>query len=233
MPLGKLIETCSIEVIKKIELMEKEGEDITNFGGKLIFPCFNHSNKKIRISEQEARVLFIQEIEKFNNPNLYYSVETPTKGKYNFTSTLNKSTSGSLDMCLLQSMQSKSGKTLDRILNIEFKAHNPKGFDNDFEKLFHEPSDGLFFHLLGSVGNSTLTSVLGKYQTAMNIKKHLFKDLGTKKVHFIIASMSPVFLLYTCLSLADLNTPDFFDIDYTTKAKKITFTNLYNWKQLY
>ena len=139
-------------------------------------------------------------------------------------------------MCLLQS---KNGKTLDRILNIEFKAHNPKGFDNDFEKLFHEPSDGLFFHLLGSVGNGTLISnnrkkgVLIKYQTAMNIKKHLFQGVGTKKVHFIIASMSPVFLLYTCLSLVDLNTPDFFDIDYATKAKIITFTNLYNWKQLY
>ncbi|MCL1968447.1 MAG: hypothetical protein FWF65_02610 [Bacteroidetes bacterium] len=79
MEVEKLIE-------KSLQELQKIGweNEIKTQDSKLIFPKYCVGNQEHvdtpRISEQEARFLFVRELEK--QDNFYYSVETPTKKPY-------------------------------------------------------------------------------------------------------------------------------------------------------
>lgn len=78
---------------------------------KLVYPV--KRNETTRISEQETRFLFVQNVEKTSD--YLYSIEAPTREKYTFSGeTL---LSGNIDLCLYGNGKRKH--------LIEFKALNP------------------------------------------------------------------------------------------------------------
>ncbi|MDR2971413.1 MAG: hypothetical protein LBU83_05740 [Bacteroidales bacterium] len=150
---------------------------------KLIFPSYRieekvNEVKHKRISEQEARFLFVREMEKPENEGFYYSVETPTQFKYTFSKNGKK-----LEKPIIDKENGESGKTdvciFDTNFNrehlVEFKALNKELFDleKDFIKLKYEPKENnepnYFVHVLKSYDEGTITSLIEKYEKAFEI----------------------------------------------------------------
>jgi hypothetical protein len=137
----------------------------TNPGSKLIFPITR--DDETRISEQEARFLFVHKLEQDNNAQCLYSVEAPTKKTYRFSGDGAPKIdptgrAGSIDVCLYD--QNGNRKHL-----IEFKALNQKqiSYSKDFLKLIcDEDNDQLtnyFVHVLVNP-NPNINS---RYKTAI------------------------------------------------------------------
>ena len=90
----------TFKVIKDVYDNQRESkpkvDQSSPIGSRIIFPkYFNKNkekgksgNKEDRISEQELRFIFVEQLEyylsKNNISNIYYSVETPTENKYVF-----------------------------------------------------------------------------------------------------------------------------------------------------
>lgn len=177
---------------------EKRGE---NSSEQLIFPQkvqAKGTKLKDRISEQELRLLFIEEFKK-ENEDLFYSIETPTVEKYKFGKTYEEiiqnidihKTSASLDMCVFERIQDK----YERILNIEFKHKNAsiKKIGKDILKLMREKQDGAFIHLLentnrGTLCNANETGVFNKlYKSFSDFKDNWNNE--DKSIQLIIISL--------------------------------------------
>ena len=99
----------SKKVLAGLSAMNYEKDGGSSFE-QLIFPMkiqAKGTNPINRISEQELRLLFIEEF-KIANSDLFYSIETPTQEKYKFGKTyadieVNKDgRSASLDMCIFK-----------------------------------------------------------------------------------------------------------------------------------
>ena len=141
----KTVEELIINSLQELRKISWENE-IKTQNSKLIFPKYcvgkhakNPDNK--RISEQEARFLFVRELEKEENTDFYYSVETPTKRPYKDFSTKKKNPaigdekngnrSGSVDVTL----HKKKNGVFNRKHLIEFKFDNVDTCRKDFLKL--------------------------------------------------------------------------------------------------
>lgn len=200
---------------------------------KLIFPKKVQKDGPInRISEQELRLLFIEEF-KEDYKNLFYSVETPTEKKYKFGidySHIVKNrdvhkTSASLDLCVFER---NPNKEYYRILNIEFKhkKSNDKNIGKDILKLLREPQDGAFIQLLkntdrGTFRNNNKTGIFDiLHKSFLDFKSEWFSE--NKTIHLIILSLEkkkdkllkPI-MLYCEIGKSDLNKLD--DIFYVKK----------------
>lgn len=139
---------------------------------RIVFP----KNRKmpIRISEQELRFVFVEQLIKTIDEgwNVYYSAETPTKDGYKEF----KNKKGG------QPRQDKDGRSgvfdlvifndkLQRIALIEFKANNASKHEHkkDFVKL-NNPKEGdenvlrYFIEIIKSYDNDTLSSLQGKIE---------------------------------------------------------------------
>ena len=112
------------ENIIKLPNEKEEIKDDFNPQVKLIFPQ-KERKIEIRISEQESRILFCNEIENYFK-EIFYSIETPTEKSYSFGKTLEeikleeKGQSALFDMSLFE----LENKKLLQKINIEMKAHN-------------------------------------------------------------------------------------------------------------
>ncbi len=138
-----------------------------NPDGKLVFPFYRDNEKKVntkRVSEQEARFTFVNELIK--QEKYFYSVETPTNYRYSKFSTgkpeVDKNNSGNgrsgcIDLTLYTT------KTPDkRLCNIEFKSKLPEtpSITKDVLKLvFEDHRIGVFFHLLEHSKSNTLDTL--------------------------------------------------------------------------
>ncbi len=136
-------------------------------GSRLLFPC--NRNEDTRISEQELRFIFVEQLncEIKKGWNVYYSIETPTKGGYvDFSTKFPKrddknGRSGCIDMVIHDS----NGK---RICMIEFKANNPKQSDyaKDFCKLHNEGVDyGYFLQIVENYKSDTICNIEDKVKS--------------------------------------------------------------------
>lgn len=135
----------------------------------LVYP-FTRS-KVIRVSEQETRVLFISELEKLlsdENP-FYYSIETPTKKTYRFSSVPtpiidSSGQSASIDL----SIGEIQGNSYQNYYNIEFKSGNPvtKSIMKDFCKFHNENVPGIYIHTFYGDKN-TLDSIITKIRSSL------------------------------------------------------------------
>jgi len=207
--------------------------------GKLIFPMKNEPKKfkKKRISEQEARFIFCNEIE-LNAINLFYSIETPTINKYSFTGT--KEISGNIDVCIYK----YENNSFTRKSNIEFKAHNMvKSFKKDFHKLLNENGEMNFFiHILESIDNHTLYSkniktnsgmpVINKYLQDIHDLNSKFNLMNTEITIFII-SLSPKLIIKKSFNpKLSKFTHNEFSLDYNILKDKVDIKNT-NWVNCY
>jgi len=116
----------------------------------LRFPKYRDG--ELRVSEQEARFIFVSEIAK---TQLLYSVEAPTGQVYRFRGKVVER-SGATDVAVLTPQ-------FEPLVNVEFKANgysadrkDRTSFQKDMRKLFSEPVDGCWFHTLERVNRETL-----------------------------------------------------------------------------
>lgn len=161
-------ETCKNAGEKLIKMYpDKDSE-------KLIFPTYR--NKEVRVSEQEARFAFANEISKNDIEGLYYSIEVPTKKRYKdfktkpkvFESDSKEGRSGSIDLSLYDKESIIKQKP---IVNIEFKAGQPEqaSITKDILKLaFEQHKFGVFFHVLKHSDGGTLGSLIDKFNEAFD-----------------------------------------------------------------
>ena len=171
----------TFEIIKKVYdyQQEKEGLKQQDNGSRIIFPK-KRKKQETRLSEQELRFIFVEQLNKEIDGgwDVYYSVETPTKKEYGFSSQ-DKKESGNIDLVIHNSK-------LERIALIEFKAKNPSArfYQKDFEKLTTEPDDSLryFIQIIENTYNNTKGNIESKVES--NAK------WGKKEVRFICHSIS-------------------------------------------
>ena len=166
--LEKIIKN-TFDIIGEVYETNKEGE--FPFGSnRILFPRTRNSKKgdgKIRISEQELRFVFVEQLLKHIEKekwDVYYSVETPTKNAYNFQDGKpevddEKGQSGNIDLCIHDNQG-------NRICLIEFKALNPKETDyqKDFCKLQHEDEGNnnilrYFIQIVENVDSGTMKNI--------------------------------------------------------------------------
>lgn len=158
--MNKTIEELILESLKEVINLECIGNPDFKSTNKLVYPV--KTKGEIRISEQEARFLFINKIEK--ETDFFYSVEAPTKEKYVFTGKKGNERSGNFDVCLY-------GKDLQRKHLIEFKALNPENpsYNKDFVKLIKD-ENGLtnyFIQVINNTNTGSLLNIEEKYNIAI------------------------------------------------------------------
>ena len=113
---------------------------------RLIFPT---KGSQVRISEQEARIICCDLL---NRLSYYFSIETPTKGRYVQTGQVGTRARTDLSLYKFENTYFK------QVANIELKAHKSK-FENirkDIEKIVRERLTGNWFHTLKSFHGSTV-----------------------------------------------------------------------------
>lgn len=168
----RTVEEMIIESLKEIINLPYIGSIDSNMNqSKLVFPKMDgiHVSRK-RVSEQEARILFIKQFEKYGDG--FYSIESPTLAKYKFSVQAKGMRSGNNDVCIY-------GIDGNRKHLVEFKALNPdqQSFNKDFDKLMND-AEGLtnfFVHVITNSNRRTFPSIEKKYKNANNYaikKKH-------------------------------------------------------------
>jgi len=221
---------------------EKVGiKNSPNLQSKLIFPQYEREEKnEIRISEQESRVLFCNELENYYK-EIFYSVETPTVNNYRFGKDINDLTVDKAGQSALSDMslfELENGRLKQKV-DIEFKAHNVEisHIAKDILKLFAEVQSGLFFHTLKAVDSGTLsngnTGILDKYKRSIvkfenewNPKKN-----DKKYIVFAICIIEQKVLLMKTFKKEHLQNIDgFFEFEYKATREKIEIININNWK---
>ena len=143
--------------------------------GHLVFPQYRDENKYLRVSEQEGRFALVEAL---CQGDLRYSVETPTRKLYSFTGQTPLSAQTDLQVYDVSEIS---------ICNIEFKAkgvspsaRNHVSIYKDLQKLLCEPVWGLWFHLLESTDNSTITALLRVIATEIGkVQCEFGKDVET------------------------------------------------------
>ena len=162
------------------------------------FPIYhNEENEgKKRVSEQELRFamayMFNSNKIELKDKEYFFSIETPTLGKYKFS----KKEVSDPDSKKQQQRSAQTDMTLyekkEPIINIEFKANNPKqeSFDKDIEKLLSENIHiGAWCHILESANNGTCKSLLGKlgkFEIAFNnvSNQNKLDQIKSKPIYF-------------------------------------------------
>jgi len=180
--------------LQELQKIGWENEIKTQYS-KLIFPKYRNNGQ--RISEQEARLLFVRELEK--QDKFYYSIETPTKERYEGFSKKGKKPivgsgrSGSIDVTLYE----KEGEKCQRKHLIEFKFGNVDTCTKDFLKLLCDDDNCKTNYYINIIKNSDETTKsnledtiadleISKYETAIEyIFKYCKDDIKSKLKIFI------------------------------------------------
>ncbi len=152
-------------------------ESISLDGSHLVFPIYSgRRDGELRVSEQEARFAFTESIA---TTPYYYSVETPTREGYQLTGS--KPLSAQTDLTLYDADRQP-------ILNVEFKAkgvsasaRNLFSIQKDVQKLLREPTDGMWFHILEAVDNSTISKLFETLARALSETASKFKSYIQEK----------------------------------------------------
>ena len=173
---NKIEEIADVAFERLLKVYESKTE------GGIIFPKYTHGQNKgkLRVSEQEMRFAFVEEM-RSKYPNWYYSVETPTDKKYLFKGEPcivpeeeEGGQSAQFDLTIYE--DSKGDKVL---AHIEFKAHNPDIHEmkKDFLKLVEDKTvdmgiERVFIHLFKSFHQKTHKSIMGKLEECKSNNVH-------------------------------------------------------------
>ena len=231
--------------IKKVELIKDIFEinrricsslwDIANVNSisrglspRLIVP--QKRNGDIRISEQEARVLCCGIL---NTLNYYYSIETPTVEVCQQTGS--KPVSASSDLSLYR----EKNDQFDKIMNVEFKAHNPaqEHIRKDIEKLVRESIPGNWFHLLKNVDSKTIPVLFGKMKESLfQCESFLYKTELSIIFCFCVLEKSWACIKHFYYNPAEKKFPEyidtFFKLEYSIRKGEIVMDFKNNWNIL-
>ena len=189
-----------IEVYRTQKENQKIGTNNNYSSSRIIFPLKRESKdnkEEFRISEQELRFVFVEEFNKYCSKkwDAYYSVETPTSKRYDFSNKDNpckvddsNGQSAMVDFSIFLKEQDK----LTRVALIEFKALNPdkQSYMKDYVKLLNEDQKFVYFIMIvKSANDRTIKSIAEKIKASYDNagldteKKVEFRclDLGTGK----------------------------------------------------
>ena len=198
-----VIITNTFNTISEVYRTQMENQKIgtyNNNSSRIIFPLKRESKDKkeeFRISEQELRFVFVEEFNKYCSKNwdAYYSVETPTSKRYDFSNKempckvdYPNGQSAMVDFSIFLKKQDK----LTRVALIEFKALNPdkQSYMKDYVKLLNEDQKFVYFIMIvKSANDRTIKSIAEKIKASYDNagldteKKVEFRclDLGTGK----------------------------------------------------
>ncbi len=168
----------------------------------LKFPKYNNGEK--RVSEQELRFALVT-IHQFLSSNIYYSIETPTKETYAFS----KGSDGRSAASDL-SFYNKEKK----IMNIELKAHSPRGFeiDKDIEKLTKENCNGAWIHLFKNENRKTVKNLFENFNKSFKENPKSKKPIS---FHILILKTKTLLSRIGKENETDYSKPnEIFSIDY-------------------
>ena len=190
----------TISVVYRTQMENQKIGTYNNNSSRIIFPLKRESKDKkeeFRISEQELRFVFVEEFNKYCSKNwdAYYSVETPTSKRYDFSNKempckvdYPNGKSAMVDFSIFLKEQDK----LTRVALIEFKALNPdkQSYMKDYVKLLNEDQKFVYFIMIvKSANDRTIKSIAEKIKASYDNagldteKKVEFRclDLGTGK----------------------------------------------------
>ena len=190
----------TISVVYRTQMENQKIGTYNNNSSRIIFPLKRESKDKkeeFRISEQELRFVFVEEFNKYCSKNwdAYYSVETPTSKRYDFSNKempckvdYPNGQSAMVDFSIFLKKQDK----LTRVALIEFKALNPdkQSYMKDYVKLLNEDQKFVYFIMIvKSANDRTIKSIAEKIKASYDNagldteKKVEFRclDLGTGK----------------------------------------------------
>ena len=198
----------TISVVYRTQMENQKIGTYNNNSSRIIFPLKRESKDKkeeFRISEQELRFVFVEEFNKYCSKNwdAYYSVETPTSKRYDFSNKempckvdYPNGQSAMVDFSIFLKEQDK----LTRVALIDFKALNPdkQSYMKDYVKLLNEDQKFVYFIMIvKSANDRTIKSIAEKIKASYDNagldteKKVEFRclDLGTgKEISEIILS---------------------------------------------
>ena len=190
----------TISVVYRTQMENQKIGTYNNNSSRIIFPLKRGSKDKkeeFRISEQELRFVFVEEFNKYCSKNwdAYYSVETPTSKRYDFSNKempckvdYPNGQSAMVDFSIFLKEQDK----LTRVALIEFKALNPdkQSYMKDYVKLLNEDQKFVYFIMIvKSANDRKIKSIAEKIKASYDNagldteKKVEFRclDLGTGK----------------------------------------------------
>lgn len=191
MCITKQLENICKKVACNLMTMYKYGNS-----NMLIFPFYR--SKEVRVSEQEARISFVSEIEKLEK--YFYAVEVPTKNRYSdfetnpkiYDEKIKGGRSGSIDLSLFAEMNNAERNNNAPLVNIEFKSGQPKdtSITKDILKLLYEEHKfGIFYHVLEHTNSGTVRNLVKKFESSINkIKQqsNQFSKIGCSRIYFCI-----------------------------------------------
>lgn len=178
-------------IIKKsFEILRSESS-----GTRLIFPKYSDGAKK-RVSEQELRFVFVEQLQPLlEKYDYYYSVETPTEDKYKFSDQRIKckpvrvgdGQSASFDLTI-------KAPTGANIAIIEFKAKSasPHEYAKDLCKLWNpnEKSEYRYFiNLFEKIEERTKNVFLDKIENREGANDYLPRMESKEKVYIWAESL--------------------------------------------
>lgn len=194
----------TFRIIREVYHCQKENENKLGESSKesrIIFP--NSCKGETRIREQELRFIFVEQLNKEIGAqgekwDVYYSVETPTKGdKYRFTKGENpvyddqeggKGDSANFDLVIFDNK-------LQRIALIEFKSNNSGDHKKDIFKLDHPKEIGddkekmplrYFIEVVKNANINTIRSLkgkMGKKETGIEFRYCVLDNIRLKSLN--------------------------------------------------
>lgn len=222
-----LDEKLIIKIIKSVAInlcyLNNELEPVKNnnyFSEKVIFPVKRQKKNIKRISEQELRLVFCQEL---YERNIHFSIETPTKYKYKLSKNYDchsssldgeNGQSASIDTTIFNYL--KTENRFERKFNIEFKHKGGLlGISKDILKLFAEDENALFIQLLknsnrGTFVNENEKCLFKKYVDSINAYKEFWNKKKNKFIIFSFIILDKKSLFYKKFIKKDLNSVESF-----------------------
>lgn len=205
--------------------VSKVNNNPENLSPRLIFP--QRRDGKIRVSEQELKILYCGIL---NNLTYFYSTETPTNNTYQQKGS--KPISARSDL----SLYSEKNNHFDKVMNIEFKAHNPKPEDirKDFEKMIRERIAGNWFHVLKNSDSRTLPVLFEKMRKSL-LECEIFLEKIELSFIFCFCVLEK---FWACMKHFYYNPKEenfqkyldtFFALDYSVQAGKIEVAKENDW----
>jgi hypothetical protein len=150
--IGEYLESLVVKVASDLVSIYPSANAVSSHG--LIFP--EKRDGSLRISEQEAKLLFVQHL---TMDRRLFSVETPTRETYRQTGLT--PLSARVDITLYDGDRQPEA-------HIELKAHNApvENIRKDLEKLLRERTIGVWYHTLNKAQPRTLASLMRKFRMA-------------------------------------------------------------------
>jgi hypothetical protein len=196
-----MINTCREVAIKLINLNNVYNSDKRS-NETLLFPKYrSKSRDKIRISEQESKILFANH---FLINKIDFSIEVPTMNGFCFSG--KTEISARFDLATYKSDRHDEFEWV-----IELKAHNPKdtSIQKDLEKMLASNCNCVWFHTLKNENKTTIALILKKFRNSFEVlsKKPNLESSAKLLLFFVVIDQKKLYSTEFQLTKWDSNLP--------------------------